>query len=99
MGSPSAGHNLAYGRRRPRGVVSAQARNDEYLAAFLNGLEFALLAAEGRLGDSPEARAFVADYRRVLARYRSGREMPPPDLIRVLGRVVVEAEVEPLARN
>lgn len=84
---------------RLRSVVSTKQAGDEYLGAFLNGLEFALLAAEGRLGDSPEARAFLADYRRVLSRYRVRMEPPPPELIRILGRVFVEAEVEPIARN
>lgn len=83
----------------PLDPVAMTASPDEYLDAFLNGLEFALLAAEGRLGDTPEARAFLRDYRRVLLRYREGRELPPADLVRIVGRVVVEADVEPTARN
>ncbi len=64
--------------------------SDEYLAAFVNGVEFALLAFEGRLrGADLDAeserriRAFARDYRRVIEEYRTRRgpgTAPPSSL-------------------
>ena len=61
--------------------------SDEYLAAFMSGFEFVLLAFEGRLAageldGAAEARvqAFVRDYERILAGYRErhGADAPVP---------------------
>jgi hypothetical protein len=77
--------------------VTAAAKEDAYLGAFLNGLEFALLAMEGRLPKTRENAAFLADYWDVLRRFREGAE--PADAVRLLGPVVLEAAIEGTARN
>ncbi|MHB8584416.1 MAG: hypothetical protein ACYDDF_01065 [Thermoplasmatota archaeon] len=73
--------------------------SSDYLGAFMDGLEFALLALEGRLPDTPETRAFLEDYRRILERHRDSAGKFEPVAARVFGRVLQIADLSPAAKN
>ncbi|HWG92254.1 MAG TPA: hypothetical protein VNZ52_15495 [Candidatus Thermoplasmatota archaeon] len=82
--------------------------SDEYLAAFLDGFEFALLALEGRMDLMDEAAAeelapFIADYRRLGELLRARGVKPPSGerrpRVRVKARRIPVVELTPGTAN
>lgn len=78
--------------------------SEEYLAAFMNGFEFVLLAIRGRLAEDhvpPAERArleaFLEDYWRLSRAYHDRHPAPEPSGLGIHGRLPVE--VVPAMKN